>query len=88
MKKKNKMTPEQFALFLEDNRRSTAQAIEITVNGKLEKIEKKLDIHIARVEPYIIGFEGSKTIGKVIMWVGGIIITIGGAFAVLKNLIK
>lgn len=82
------MTPEQFAIFLEDNRRSTAEAIEVTVNGKLDKIEKKLDKHIERVEPYIIGFEGSKTIGKIIMWIGGIIITIGGSITILKNLIK
>lgn len=37
------MTPEQFTMFLEDNRKSTAEAIEFTVNGKIRKIHDLLE---------------------------------------------
>ena len=37
------MTPEQFERFLVDNRKSTAEAIEVTVNGKIRKIHELLE---------------------------------------------
>lgn len=79
------MDAEQFKIFLEQNDKSTARAIEKHVNGHLRDMDKKLQDHIDLVSPYIVGLEGSKTVGRIIMWIGGIIITIGGSLAVVKN---
>lgn len=97
------MTPEQFEIFLEDNRKSTAEAIEKTVNGKIraihtlledqnkvsEEFRDKVNKHIKTVEPYIVGAESTKLVvgwvGRAMMWVGGFVLTVGGAYVFLKN---
>lgn len=79
----------QFELFLEDNRRSTAEAIEKTVNGKIRAIHtlledqnrissefrEKVEAHIDTVEPYIIGVESTKLVAS---WVGKALMWVGG----------
>lgn len=44
------MNPEQFEIFLERNERSTREAIEKTVNGKLDRLDKKIDQHNSKHE--------------------------------------
>ena len=96
------MDQQQFQTFLEDNRKSTAEAIEITVNGKLRAIHKmledesktssefrnKVDDHIKKVEPYIVGVESTKLVaswvGQALMWIGGFVLTVGGAYVFIK----
>jgi hypothetical protein len=81
---------------------SVSEAVQQKVNGKIDKIhqmlehqndtmnlfQKKMDTHIAKVEPYIEGIEGSKRVGKIAMYIGGLIITIGGAYEVIKGIFK
>ena len=82
------MTPEQFEIFLKDNRDSTAEAIEKTVNGKIRAIHNLLEeqnrishefretveTHIATVEPYIIGVESTKMVAT---WIGKSMMYVG-----------
>lgn len=93
----------QFQQFLEDNRRSTAEAIERTVNGKIRAIHtlledqnrissefrEKVETHIETVTPYIVGVESTKLVaswvGKGLMWVGGFVLTVGGAWFFIKS---
>jgi hypothetical protein len=97
------MTPEQLQQFIIANEKSTAEAIEKTVNGKiraihliLEKQNEKIDSfhtkvekHIQVVEPYITGVETVTRVGsfsaKALMWIGGFILTVGGAYVFIKN---
>ena len=97
------MTPEQFQQFLEANEKSTAVAIEKTVNGKikaihaiLEKQNEKIDSfhtkvekHIGIVEPYITGVQTVSRVGavsaKALMWFGGFVLTVGGAYVLIKT---
>lgn len=97
------MTKEQFEKFLIDNRKSTAEAIELTVNGKIKKIHellerqnetsdlfrKKVEKHIEVVEPYILGYESvarvSGWVGKSLMYIGGFVLTVGGAYIFIKH---
>lgn len=79
--------------------RSTVQE---KVNGKIDKIHSilekqneaseafhaKVDARMKVVEPYITGLEGGKSIGKVIMWAGGIIGALAVIRASLMSLIK
>lgn len=83
------MTPEQFEIFLKDNRDSTSEAIEKTVNGKIRAIHnlleeqnkishefrEKVETHIATVEPYIVGVESTKMVAS---WVGKSLMWVGG----------
>ena len=94
------MTPEQLELFLKDNRESTAKAIQITVNGKIDKIRERLDAHCEkqerdwdRIMPVVVAFEttnraldDAKTSGKVILWVTGFITAVGGAWLVCRSI--
>lgn len=82
------MTPEQFEIFLKDNRESTSEAIEKTVNGKIRAIHnlleeqnkisgefrEKVETHIATVEPYILGIESTKLVAS---WFGKSMMYIG-----------
>jgi hypothetical protein len=82
------MTPEQFEIFLKDNRESTAEAIEKTVNGKIRavhqmledqnnqnsKFHEKVENHIKTVEPYILGIESTKLVAS---WFGKSMMYIG-----------
>lgn len=54
------MTPEQFDIFIDSNEKATSAAIEKYVNGGLRRMDKKLDDHIARVEPVIKAYEDQK----------------------------
>lgn len=96
------MDQQQFEKFLEDNRRSTADAIEKTVNGKIRAIHNlledqnreskdfrdKMEKHVKTVEPYIVGVESTKLVaswtGKALMWIGGFVLTVGGAYFFIK----
>ena len=107
------MSPEQFETFLADNRKSTAEAIELTVNGKIRKIHELLerqneashlfqdqvdthitraDVHMTKVEPYILGAESAtrvgKFIGKSLMITGTFVLTVGGAVVFLISKFK
>ncbi len=93
------MSPEQFQHFLEDNRRSTAEAIrEIvpsvvkeTVNGKIDNLKVTLETHIEthdafmeEVKPILQTFQGGKLVGETIKWVAGV----GIAFLAIKGFWK
>ena len=86
------MSPEQFQTFLEDNRKSTAQAIKETVNGKIDTISNKLDDHITThdsfmkdVKPILQAYQGGKTFGDLLKWMGGIILTVSAAWLAIKG---
>lgn len=82
------MDQKQFEAFLEDNRRSTAEAIEKTVNGKIRAIHSlledqnreskefrdKVNKHINTVEPYIVGVESTKLVAS---WAGKSLMWLG-----------
>lgn len=85
------MTPDQFRHFLEDNRKSTAEAIHETVNGKIDAINNKLDTHIKthdeflqEVMPVLKAFQGGKMLGEAMKWLAGI----AAAYLVIKGLWK
>lgn len=94
------MNPEQLQKFLEDNRKSTAEAIQVTVNGKIDKLRIEVDDHnlshakdMQRIIPVIEAFEASeqfaksaKTSGLVILWLAGFITAVGSAFLILRNI--
>lgn len=87
------MTPEQLQVFLEDNRKSTAEAIRLTVNGKIDDMKKTHEQDMKRMMPIILAYEGAerrledaKTSGKAILWVAGFITALGGAWLVLKTI--
>lgn len=44
------MTPDQFQVFLEDNRRSTADVIRVIVNGKIDDAREELRLRSLEVK--------------------------------------
>lgn len=50
---------------------------------------EKVEAHIQTVEPYIVGVESTKLVaswvGKGMMWIGGFVLTVGGAYVFLKT---
>lgn len=53
------------------------------------EFREKVESHIATVEPYIVGVESTKLVaswvGKSMMWIGGFVLTVGGAYVFLKT---
>lgn len=94
------LSPEQYRGFLEDNQRSTAEAIRVTVNGKIDTLKGIMDQHndkhekdMQRIMPVIEAFEESKqfaksakTSGLVILWLAGFITAVGSAFLILRSI--
>ena len=85
------MNEKQFARFLEANDKSTREAIELHVNGKIRVMDEKLSAHILEektfrdtVEPYLQAVTGLKVIRNVIVWLGAVFI----AYVAFKNSIK
>lgn len=90
------MDKEQLAIFLKDNRESTAEAIRLTVNGKIDhltartvELQSFMENHAkddkdfqSRIEPYIEGANGIIRIRDFAVWIGGGLI----AFGVIKDL--
>lgn len=74
------------------------KAIQISVNGKIDKMQKGLDIHnekhendMARMLPVIEAFETSqrfaqdaKSSGRVILYIAGFITAVGAAWLMLR----
>lgn len=89
------MDPKQFEIFLERNERATADAINKYVNGKIDRLNNKLDPahadyilkdihdHMDEVKPIIEAYSAGKTLGNFIKWLGGIIITAAAAWALI-----
>jgi len=89
------MNPEQFEIFLERNEKSTAEAIERTVNGKIrtlttlvEKHNEKHEADMADIKPIVVAFQERRAAGNIIKrwltntgWLGGIILTIAAVWA-------
>lgn len=78
------MTPEQLETFIKANEKSTAEAIERTVNGKIRVIGEKLDNHIVasrehwekstkfmeELQPVREGLSTLQMLNKFFKWVG------------------
>jgi len=78
------MTEEQLQIFLEDNRKSTAKAIEETVNGKIAAISRKIDEHNAKhekdmedIKPLMQGAAGLQFFWKFLVGMGAIAVAWG-----------
>lgn len=85
------MTPEQFTIFLEKNEKSTAEAIERTVNGKIRTLTELVRDHntkheadMADIKPIIEAYNGGKALGNLLKWIGSVI----GAGALIWALFK
>lgn len=57
-------------------------------NGKMDRMQKKLDDHMEEVQPFLDGWNGAKTFSNFLKYLAGFIITIGAVVAVLINLAK
>lgn len=52
------MTPDQFEIFLERNEKSTAEAIERTVNGKIRTLTSLVEAHNVKHEADMVEVKG------------------------------
>lgn len=83
------MTPEQLQIFLEDNRKSTAEAIELTVNGKINKLQANVNRMLPVVEAYEASqraLNDAKATGKFTLVVASFITAVGGAYLILRQI--
>ena len=94
------MTPDQFEQFNKTIKDSIAESIEINVNGKIRRLDAKLDTYIKEdnewksdVKPYIESmrqFNGFTTIGatilKAVLLIGGAVGVMYGLFLWIANL--
>jgi len=85
------MNEKQFAIFLEHNDRSTKEAVEKHVNGKIRALDEKLDQHILseqifreEVKPLLQGAAGLQLLWKVFVAVGSLAV----AWVAIKGVFK
>lgn len=58
--------------------------IKLTVNGKIDKLNEKLDKHIENMEPVIDGLHWIESTRKFVLWVGAPIGAVLAFFASFK----
>ena len=82
------MNAEQFKIFQEETKKAIESTIRVVVNGKIDLMTQKLDDHVAQHEgemedlrPIIEAWRGSKILGELLKWLGGLAI----AYLALKN---
>lgn len=84
------MDAEQFTQFQEESKKVIKEVIQTVVNGKIDRMSQKLDDHVIQhqgemedLRPIIEAYKGSKIVGELIKWVGGIAI----AWLAFKNVL-
>lgn len=76
------MTPEDRALMLEEIRTT----IKEVVNGKIDRLDKKLSDHMKEVEPYLKTGEALKVGTGFVKWVVGALIALGTILLLAKQI--
>lgn len=69
---------------LQQLREHIEAVIEQKVNGKIDRMEDKLDRHMLEIQPFLEGYRGARVIGNVLKWIAGVVIAVGGTIAVFK----
>lgn len=89
------MNPEQLQSFKDEIREHLADTVRTVVNGKIDKIDRKLDLYIVddtawkvRAEPVVKAFENTSWLWKI--FIGalktiGLLIPVGGALVAIKK---
>ena len=85
------MTPKQFRKFLEENERSTKEAVQMHVNGKIDDMRSDLCRHIKEhkeqmdvITPIIQAYQGGRVLGNGVKWLACVSL----AYLALKGLWK
>lgn len=84
------MTPKE----IEDLKATLTETIKITVNGKIDRLNNKLDLYIQedndwkdRAKPVIEMGNNARGASVAALWLAGLIIAIGGAWEIIRNLV-
>ena len=74
---------------------SIAEAVKITVNGKIDKLNYKLDKYIdddnawkKTAQPVIDMGNDTRVFSKVVLWIAGAIVAVGGAIVIICKFLK
>lgn len=88
------MTPSELETLKDDLKTALTQVVVLTVNGKIDAINKKLDLYIqddnawkATAEPVIDMGNNLRGGGIVLLWVASAIVAVGGAWKIIISLI-
>lgn len=87
---------------LQELKEALIKTVTLTVNGKIDKLTLKMDTHnnkheadMQRILPIIEAFEisekivqGAKSTGKIVIVLAGFIMTLGGAFLIIKQIFR
>lgn len=83
------MTIEEF----EQLKSALIETVRLTVNGKIDKLNTKMDLYIQsdnewkeRAEPVIKMGNDAKGASRVFLWIMGAVIAVGGAWRVLHHI--
>lgn len=93
------MTPEQYAQFEETMRatvqQATADAVRITVNGKIDRLDTKLEAYIKEdnawkesAQPTIDMGNNARGFGIIFMKIVGVLAAIGAVYLMMRDLTK
>lgn len=74
---------------LEKDMHNELKNILIDQNREFKAFRDEVSVHISIVAPYIVGVESTKRVtvwaGKALMWIGGFVLTVGGAWVLIKT---
>lgn len=85
------MTPDQ----IEQIKKAVGESIQVHVNGKIDKMNTKLDDYIItdnawkkEADPYIKGLANVSGAAKLVVWLAISVSSVVGAILAIKNLLK
>lgn len=87
------MTPTELETLKDDLKTTLTQVVVSTVNGKIDKLNTKIDLYIqadeawkATAEPVIEMGNNARGASVVLLWLAGTVIAIGGAWRILYKI--
>lgn len=73
----------------QNDKKEIIEAVEKTidkvVNGKIDALHKKIDLHIKEIDPFLTGWKGAQIVGNTLKWIAGVIIAVAAVVAVVTR---
>lgn len=87
------MTPDQFQVFLDTNKRNVEETIKVVVNGKIDSLREEVRQHsikhetdMEEIKPVLEAYKGTKVVGEIMKWISSVGLGAWGLYAVFRGL--
>ena len=82
------MDENQFKRLMEVMVKTIDDKIDVKVNGKIDKLTEKVDMHREELQPILDAYKSANTVGNGAVWLSKVMLAIGAIIGTIVMLIK